>query len=105
MPSMSYWRIGDPTQIALLSCGVYPANQDCRWLSVVPVLPAAGRPFASALPSAVPPGSKVPVSSSVTPWATPLSMTCLHGGGSSFIFVPLAVVIDLIGFGGQYFPS
>jgi hypothetical protein len=38
------------------SCGVYPANH-ADWLPVVvPVLPAAGRPFASGLPAAVPCG-------------------------------------------------
>ena len=41
----------------------------------------------------------------MTPRATPFSMTCLQAGGLIFIFVPLAVVIDSIGLGGQYLPS
>ena len=37
--------------------------------------------------------------------ATSGSMTCLHAGFLIFIFLPLAVVIDSIGLGGQYLPS
>src|SRR5699024_7221835 len=104
-PVISYSRMGEPTQTDVASWGVNPANQDCLLLSVVPVFAAAFRPSSSVIAEAVPSPSIVSVSSSVAPRAMPLSMTCLHGGASIFIFLPLALVIDAIGFGGQYLPS
>src|ERR1039457_6232925 len=59
---------GVPTQTAVVNCGVKPTNHDWFSLSVVPVLPAAGRPPARALPAAVP--------LAITAWriwATPLA--------------------------------
>src|SRR5262249_27857098 len=44
-----------PIHTDVHSCGVKPVNQALVLLSVVPVLPAAGRPV-SARPKAVPPG-------------------------------------------------
>jgi hypothetical protein len=35
---------GYPTHTVVSSCGVKPENQASAWLSVVPVLPAEGRP-------------------------------------------------------------
>ena len=73
-------------------------------MSVVPVLPAAGRPPSSrafvAVPSLIGDSSRL-----VTPRATSAFMTCLHATGLSLICLPFARVIDSIGLGGQYLPS
>lgn len=53
-----------PIHTAVASCGVYPQNQASAWLSVVPVLPAAGRPM-KPLGYAVPP-VMTPLSACVT---------------------------------------
>src|SRR3954464_9259913 len=45
---------GFPSQTAAVSCGVYPTNQASLLPSVVPVLPAAGRPKLPSDPLAVP---------------------------------------------------
>src|SRR4029453_3555153 len=79
-------------------------NQDSVWPSVVPVLPAAGRPPASLAPVPVP-WSITPSSSRGTPRATCSSLTCLHrvfGSATSFLSL---VVIEMRGLGWQYFPS
>src|SRR5664279_2603677 len=41
---------GKPTHTAVTSCGVYPTNQASAQLSLVPVLPAAGRPIRALMP-------------------------------------------------------
>ena len=42
--------VGSPTQAAAASCGMKPQNHTLTLPSVVPVLPAAGRPSDSRAP-------------------------------------------------------
>src|SRR5664280_249474 len=87
MLTLSWGLYGVPTQTAVVNCGVKPTNHDCFSLSVVPVLPAAGRPPASSLPAPVPLAM-----TAWRIWATPLatlgSRALWHwplGRGSSFL--------------------
>src|ERR1035437_4102207 len=68
MLTLSWGLYGVPTQTAVVNCGVKPTNHDCLLLSVVPVLPAAGRPPARALPAPVPLAI-----TALRIWATPLA--------------------------------
>jgi hypothetical protein len=72
------------------------------WLSVVPVLPAAGRPPTSPALSAVPPLRNTPSKRLVTPRATSGSTRFSHalpkaGSGNA---LP-SLTIDITGMGGQ----
>src|SRR5580765_1509430 len=89
-----------PTQTAVASCGVMPANQVWTWESVVPVLPADGRP-GTPRPWAVPPGARGAFNREATPAATFLSRTRLHGFAPNESFLPLTSEIDTIGVGSQ----
>ena len=48
--SIGICACGYPTQTIVWSCGVNPQNHASAWLSVVPVLPAAGRPICAPTP-------------------------------------------------------
>src|SRR5664279_2576809 len=93
MLTLSWGLSGVPTQTAVVSCGVKPTNHDCFSLSVVPVLPAAGRPPASSLPAPVP----LAITAWriwVTPLATVGSRALRHwplGRGSNFLSLVVMV--------------
>ena len=94
--------MASPIQTAVDSCGVNPTNQVFSASSVVPVLPAIGRPKTASL--AVPPGSDVARSVFAVSSAAPWSMAWVQSALGTAIEVPLASRIWSMAMGLQYLP-
>src|SRR5579859_5819918 len=120
VPAMSNGLSGSATNAAPISCGVNPMNHAARASSVVPVLPAKGRPtiryVAGAVdqPPQLPPVAPYPVThraASTAARATSGDTAWVHRGvatgrpSGAGAGLPSRPVIDCTGSGGQNSPS